>query len=188
MILKIHTDEGIVGLGEPTLEGREQTVAAAIQEIGAFLIGQDPRRIEHIWQAIYRGQFYRGGPVLCSALSGIEHALWDITGKWLGQPVYQLLGGAVRDSIRMYAWLNGETPEELAVSARERVGQGFTMLKMLVTAPVYLIEHTCAGRRERAPRGSGACGGGAGCAVRRGLPRAGRPSHVDPHGKGVGAL
>ena len=140
MILKVYTDEGIVGLGEPTLEGREQSVAAAIQEMGRFLIGQDPRRIEHIWQAIYRGQFYRGGPILCSALSGIEHALWDITGKWLGQPVYQLLGGAVRDSIPMYAWLDGETPDELAASARERLKQGFTMLKMLVTAPVNLID------------------------------------------------
>jgi galactonate dehydratase len=84
LFLKVHTDEGIVGLGEPIVEGRVQTVAAAVHEIGRYLIGQDPRRIEHHWQAIYRGQFYRGGPVLTSALSGIEHALWDITGKWLG--------------------------------------------------------------------------------------------------------
>jgi galactonate dehydratase len=140
MILKIHTDEGIVGLGEPTLEGREQTVAAAIQEIGRFLIGQDPRRIEHIWQAVYRGQFYRGGPILCSALSGIEQALWDITGKWLGQPVYQLLGGATRDFIRVYGWLIGDTPEALAASASEQVRQGFTMLKMGVTAPINYID------------------------------------------------
>jgi galactonate dehydratase len=140
VILKIHTDEGIVGLGEPTLEGREQTIAAAIQEIGRYLVGQDPRRVEHHWQAIYRGQFYRGGPILCSALSGIEQALWDITGKWLGQPVYQLLGGAMRDSVRIYGWLDGDTPEEIAQSARERVRQGFRVLKMGIEGPVNIID------------------------------------------------
>ena len=82
--LKMHTDEGIVGLGEAALEGRLQAVAATLREMEHYLIGQDPRRIEHHWQAIYRGQFYRGGPILCSALSGIEQAMWDITGKWLG--------------------------------------------------------------------------------------------------------
>lgn len=140
MILKIHTDEGIVGLGEPTLEGREQTIAAAIQEIGRYLIGQNPLRIEHHWQAIYRGQFYRGGPILCSALSGIEQALWDITGKWLGQPVYRLLGGETREKIRVYGWLHGETADEYAASARLRAEQGFKVLKMGIPAPVDLID------------------------------------------------
>jgi galactonate dehydratase len=140
VILKVHTDEGIVGLGEPTLEGREQTVAAAIQEIGRYLIGQDPLRIEHHWQAIYRGQFYRGGPILCSALSGIEQALWDITGKWLGQPVYRLLGGATRDWIRVYGWLHGDTAEEFAANARIRKAEGFQVLKMGVTGPVNIID------------------------------------------------
>jgi len=140
VILKVRTDEGLVGLGEPTLEGREQTVAAAIQEIGRYLIGQDPLRIEHHWQAIYRGQFYRGGPILCSALSGIEQALWDITGKWLGQPIYQLLGGATRERIRLYGWLGGETPEEMAESARKRVEQGFTVLKMGISGPINYLD------------------------------------------------
>ena len=140
MILKVHTDEGIVGLGEPTLEGREQTVAAAVQEIGRYLIGQDPRRIEHHWQAIYRGQFYRGGPILCSALSGIEQALWDITGKWLGQPVYNLLGGATRDWVRVYGWLHGSTAEEYAESARRRAAEGFQVLKMGIPAPVNIVD------------------------------------------------
>lgn len=139
-ILKVHTDEGIVGLGEPTLEGRVQTVAAAVQEIGRYLIGQDPLRIEHHWQAIYRGQFYRGGPILCSALSGIEQALWDITGKWLGQPVYRLLGGPTRDWIRVYGWLHGDTPEEIAESARQRAAQGFRVLKMGIPAPVQIVD------------------------------------------------
>ena len=115
------------------MEGRSQTVAAAVQEIGRYLIGQDPRRIEHHWQAIYRGQFYRGGPVLCSALSGIEQALWDITGKWLGQPVYQLLGGATRERIRMYGWVHGDSYGEYIEHAKVRVDEGFTAIKMGVS-------------------------------------------------------
>jgi galactonate dehydratase len=130
LFLKVHTDEGIVGLGEPVVEGRAQTVAAAVHEIGRYLIGQDPRRIEHHWQAIYRGQFYRGGPVLCSAISGIEQALWDITGKWLSQPAYQLLGGATRDKIRMYGWLSGETYGDYIESAKVNADAGFTALKV----------------------------------------------------------
>lgn len=140
LFLKVHTDEGIVGLGEPIVEGRAQTVAAAVHEIGRYLIGQDPRRIEHHWQAIYRGQFYRGGPVLCSALSGIEQALWDITGKWLGQPVYKLLGGAVRDRIRMYGWVGGETYGDYIESAKVSASQGFTALKVGVPGAVRIVD------------------------------------------------
>ncbi len=140
LFLKVHTDEGVVGLGEPVVEGRAQTVAAAVHEIGRYLIGQDPRRIEHHWQAIYRGQFYRGGPVLTSALSGIEQALWDITGKWLGVPVYQLLGGAVRDRIRMYGWLGGETYGDYIESAKVSTGQGFTALKTGILGAVNIVD------------------------------------------------
>lgn len=140
LFLKVSTDEGLVGWGEPVVEGRSQTVAAAIQEIGRYLIGQDPRRIEHHWQAIYRGQFYRGGPVLCSALSGIEQALWDITGKWLGQPVYQLLGGATRDCIRMYGWVNGDSFGEYIEQAKVRASQGFTAIKTGVSGAMEPID------------------------------------------------
>jgi galactonate dehydratase len=129
LFLKVYTDEGIVGLGEPVLEGRAQTCATAVQEIGRYLVGQDPRRIEHHWQAIYRGQYYRGGPILSSALSGIEQALWDIKGKWLGQPVYELIGGATRDKIRMYGWLSGETFGEYLENAKVNP-EGFTVLKI----------------------------------------------------------
>jgi len=140
LFLKVHTDEGIVGLGEPVVEGRSQTVAAAVHEIGRYLIGQDPRRIEHHWQAIYRGQFYRGGPVLCSALSGIEQALWDITGKWLGQPVYQLLGGATRDKVRMYGWIGGETYGDYIESAKISASAGFTALKVGLFGAMNIVD------------------------------------------------
>jgi galactonate dehydratase len=140
LFLKVHTDEGIVGLGEPIVEGRAQTVAAAVQEIGRYLIGQDPRRIEHHWQAIYRGQFYRGGPVLCSALSGIEQALWDITGKWLGQPVYNLLGGATRDRIRVYGWVNGDSYGEYIESAKVSAQAGFTALKTGILGAMDILD------------------------------------------------
>jgi len=129
VFLKMHTDEGLVGWGEPIVEGWSRTTAAAVHEMGRYLIGQDPRRIEHHWQAIYRGAFYRGGPVLCSALSGIEQAMWDILGKSLGVPVYQLLGGAVRDKIRIYCGAGGATPEACRESGRAARERGFTAVK-----------------------------------------------------------
>ncbi len=140
LFLKVHTDAGIVGLGEPIVEGRSQTVATAVQEIGRYLIGQDPTRIEHHWQAIYRGQFYRGGPVLCSALSGIEQALWDITGKYYGQPVYKLLGGATRDKIRMYGWVGGKTYGDYIERAKISVESGHTMLKMGIPGALNIVD------------------------------------------------
>ena len=98
LFLKIETDEGITGWGEPILEGKAHTVAAAVDEMMDHVIGRDPMQIERHWQRMMKGGFYRGGAVLNSAVSGIDQALWDITGKKLGVPVYQLLGGAVRDN------------------------------------------------------------------------------------------
>jgi galactonate dehydratase len=129
LFLKMYTDEGLVGLGEPILEGRALTVATAIKELEPYLIGQDPTRVVHHWQAMYKHAFYRGGPILCSALSGVEHALWDLAGKAVGLPVYKLLGGPTRDRIRMYSGTGGATPEAAAQNARERVARGFTALK-----------------------------------------------------------
>ncbi len=123
LFLKVHTDAGIVGLGEPIVEGRAETVATAVKEIEPYLKGKDPRRVVHHWQAIYRHAFYRGGPILTSALSGIDMALWDIKGKALGVPVYELLGGPTRDKVRVYA--HAGTPE-LIKRGRER---GFTAFK-----------------------------------------------------------
>jgi galactonate dehydratase len=103
LFLKVHTDAGLVGLGEPIVEGRALTVATAVKEIEPYLLGKDPRQVVHHWQAIYRHAFYRGGPILTSALSGIDMALWDIKGKALGVPVYELLGGPTRQRVRVYA-------------------------------------------------------------------------------------
>ncbi len=123
MFLKVHTNIGIVGLGEPVVEGRAATVAAAVKECEPYLIGKDPRAVTHHWQAIYRHAFYRGGPILTSALSGIDHALWDIKGKILGVPVYELLGGPTRRRIRVYA--HAGTPEAI----KKWKAEGFTAFK-----------------------------------------------------------
>jgi galactonate dehydratase len=140
LFLKMYTDEGLVGWGEPIVEGRTQTVLTAVRELETYLIGQDPRRIEHHWQAMYRHQFYRGGPVLVSAISGIEQAMWDIFGKSVGLPVYQLLGGPTRDRIRVYAHCGGPTPEAAAEAARVRVAQGYRALKTGFPGQVRLID------------------------------------------------
>jgi len=123
LFLKVHTDQGIIGLGEPITEGRADTCAAAIKEMEPYLIGKDARRIIHHWQALYRHTFYRGGPILTSALSGLEQALWDIKGKALGVPVYELLGGATRDRIRVYA--HARSVEAI----KKAKAEGFTAFK-----------------------------------------------------------
>ncbi|WP_068311193.1 galactonate dehydratase [Polycladidibacter hongkongensis] len=138
--LKITTDEGIVGWGEPVIEGRAATVQACVHELEGLLIGRDPRRIEDIWQMLYRGGFYRGGPILMSALAGIDQALWDIKGKALGVPVHELLGGAVRDRMRMYCWIGGDRPQEIASHAKEVVEKGFTAFKMNGTPELAIID------------------------------------------------
>jgi galactonate dehydratase len=123
LFLKVHTNAGIVGLGEPVVEGRAQTCAAAVKEVEPYLVGQDPRRVVHHWQAIYRHAFYRGGPVLTSALSGIDQALWDIKGKALGVPVYELLGGPTRRRVRVYA--HARSPGQI----QQLLARGFTAFK-----------------------------------------------------------
>lgn len=129
LFVHVETDSGITGIGEASLEGREKTVESAIHEFGRYLIGQDPSRIQHHWQAMYRHGFWRGGVVLNSALSGIEHALWDIKGKHLGVPVYELLGGKTRDHIKVYTHCGGPTPEAAAERAVQLVNAGYRALK-----------------------------------------------------------
>ena len=123
LFLKVHTNAGIVGLGEPVVEGRAETVAAAVREIEPYLVGKDPRQVVHHWQAIYRHAFYRGGPILTSALSGVDMALWDIKGKALGVPVYELLGGPTRTRVRVYS--HTRSPAQV----KEQLARGFTAFK-----------------------------------------------------------
>ena len=138
--LKIETDEGITGWGEPVLEGRAHTVAAAVDELADYLIGKDPRHIEDHWTVLYRGGFYRGGGVHMSALAGIDQALWDIKGKALGVPVSELLGGNVRDRIRVYSWIGGDRPSETAQQAKDAVARGFTAVKMNGTEEMQYVD------------------------------------------------
>ncbi|HLV01289.1 MAG TPA: galactonate dehydratase [Acidobacteriota bacterium] len=137
LFLKVHTDAGIIGLGEPILEGRARTCAEAVAEIEPYLVGQDARRVAHHWQAIYRHAFYRGGPILTSALSGIDMALWDIKGKALGVPIYELLGGPTRNRIRVYA--HASSPDDL----KQKRQQGFTAFKTGVRKdrPARIVEN-----------------------------------------------
>jgi galactonate dehydratase len=140
LFLKISTDSGISGWGEPVVEGHTQTVATAVQEASSFLVGQDPTRIEDLWQLLYRARFYRGGPVLMSAIAGIDQALWDIKGKHYGAPVYELLGGRVRDRMRVYAWIGGDNPSDVAQDARRKAQAGFTAIKMNATSQMQYID------------------------------------------------
>nr|WP_299184078.1 galactonate dehydratase [uncultured Aquimarina sp.] len=140
LFVKVTTKNGLIGWGEPVVEGRAATVETAINEMKSFLIGHPANKIEDFWQMVYRGGFYRGGPVLMSALSGIDQALWDIKGKALGVPIYELLGGAVRDKMKIYGWVHGDTNEELAKAAKKRVDDGFTAVKMVVTDKMEWID------------------------------------------------
>ncbi|TPG41072.1 galactonate dehydratase [Sphingomonas koreensis] len=130
VFVRVETDDGLVGWGEASLEGHAEAVAGAMAGIRDRLIGQDAGRIEDAWQTLYRLGFYRGGPVLMSALSGVDQALWDIKGKALGVPVADLLGGRVRDRLRVYAWIGGDRPDQVAEAARVRRDQGFDAVKM----------------------------------------------------------
>ena len=138
--LKISTDEGLVGWGEPVLEGRAHTVAAAVEELADYLIGEDPLQIERHWQTLYRGGFYRGGGIHMSAIAGIDQALWDIKGKFHNAPVHQLLGGQVRDRIRVYAWVGGDRPADIVSSAQRAISDGFKATKMNLTEEMQIVD------------------------------------------------
>ncbi|SEG82266.1 galactonate dehydratase [Actinacidiphila yanglinensis] len=130
LFCRIETDEGLVGWGEPVVEGRAEVVRAAVEVLAEQLIGQDPLRIQDHWQVLTKGGFYRGGPVLSSAVAGLDHALWDIAGKAYGAPVHALLGGAVRDTVRVYAWIGGDEPARLTEQVTAQIEAGFTAVKM----------------------------------------------------------
>lgn len=138
--VKIETSEGISGWGEPVVEGRAHTVETAVQELADYLIGQDPLKIEDHWQVMYRGGFYRGGPILMSAIAGLDQALWDIKGRAYGQPVHQLLGGPCRDRIKVYSWVGGDRPADVAKAAKAAVDNGFQALKMNGTEELQIVD------------------------------------------------
>jgi galactonate dehydratase len=139
LFVRVESADGAVGWGEASLEGYAEAVDGAIEALRDRFIGHDPRRIEDIWQVAYRGGFYRGGPVLMSALAGLEQALWDLKGKMFGLPAWEMLGGQVRDRIRAYAWIGGDRPHEIEEAARSRREQGFTAVKMNATAELDWI-------------------------------------------------
>ncbi|WP_213456359.1 galactonate dehydratase [Rhizomonospora bruguierae] len=130
LFCRIGTDEGLVGWGEPIVEGRAATVRAAVGELSELLVGTDPLRIEDHWQVLTKGAFYRGGPILSSAVAGIDQALWDIAGKARDAPVHELLGGPVRERARVYSWVGGDEPAEIEDAVRAQVEAGFTAVKM----------------------------------------------------------
>ena len=138
--LKIDTDEGIAGWGEPVLEGRAATVATAVAELSDYLVGKDPFLIEDHWTVMYRAGFYRGGGIHMSAVAGIDQALWDIKGKAFGVPVHQLLGGRLRDRIRVYSWIGGDRPADTAEAARAVAARGFTAVKMNGTEELQIVD------------------------------------------------
>lgn len=140
LFLKIETDEGIIGWGEPVIEGKAATVKAAVDELMEYLLGKDPMNIEDHWNALYRGGFYRGGPILMSAIAGIDQALWDIKGKFFNAPIHQLLGGKARESIKVYSWIGGDRPAEVGLEAKKIVSHGFTAVKMNATEELQYID------------------------------------------------
>ncbi|MEV5383156.1 galactonate dehydratase [Streptomyces sp. NPDC052721] len=147
LFCRIETDDGVVGWGEPVVEGRAEVVRAAVDVLAEQLLGQDPLRIQDHWQVLTKGSFYRGGPVLSSAVAGLDQALWDIAGKTYGAPVHALLGGPVRERVRVYAWVGGDEPAELTDQVAAQVEAGFTAVKMNAagaTSPITTPAETAA--------------------------------------------
>jgi len=140
LFLKIETDEDITGWGEPIIEGKAATVKTAVQELMENLIGKDPMDIEGHWNSMYRGGFYRGGPILMSAISGIDQALWDIKGKYFNTPVYQLMGGKAREKMKVYSWIGGDRPTDIGIAAKQAKDNGFTAVKMNATDEMQYID------------------------------------------------
>ncbi|MEV0599553.1 galactonate dehydratase [Streptomyces sp. NPDC050315] len=130
LFVRVETEDGVVGWGEPVVEGRAEPVRAAVGVLAEYLVGREASRIEDHWQVLTKGGFYRGGPVLSSAVAGLDQALWDIKGKTYGVPVYELLGGAVRERVRAYAWVGGDEPAEVRDAVSAQVAAGFTAVKM----------------------------------------------------------
>ncbi|KAL4884877.1 enolase C-terminal domain-like protein [Aspergillus karnatakaensis] len=140
LMVKVSDEVGGYGWGEATLEGHDLAVEGALDEMIIRLIGLEANNIENIWQMFWRHGFYRGGPVFMSALSGIDIALWDLKGRTLGVPVYELLGGQVRQKVQVYAWIGGDRPSDVEVAAKARIAQGLKCVKMNATEDVNWVD------------------------------------------------
>ncbi len=140
LFLKIETDEGITGWGEPVIEGKAATVKTAVEELMEYLIGKDPMPIEDHWNVMYRAGFYRGGPILMSAIAGIDQALWDLKGKFYNTPIHQLLGGKARNKMKVYSWIGGDRPSEVGAAAKKMQDQGFLAVKMNATEDLQYVD------------------------------------------------
>lgn len=138
--VEIITDDGFEGWGEAVIEGKASSVKACVEEMTEYLIGADPRQIEDIWTLLYRAAFYRGGPILMSAISGIDQALWDIKGKYFNAPVYELMGGKCRQKMKIYSWIGGDRPSDVAKAAKEKQEAGFHAVKMNATEELQYID------------------------------------------------
>ena len=139
-MVEVLTDSDLTGWGEAVIEGKAHTVSACVKEMEEYLIGKDPCLIEDVWNTLYRAAFYRGGPIVMSAIAGIDQALWDIKGKKLGVPVHELLGGKCRDKIKVYSWIGGDRPSDVALAAKEKKEQGFTAIKMNATEELQIVD------------------------------------------------
>lgn len=138
--VEIETDDGYTGWGEPVIEGKASTVQACVEEMKPYLLGEDPGNIEDLWNKLYRAGFYRGGPIMMSAMAGIDQALWDIKGKKYNAPVSELLGGKCRQKMRVYSWIGGDRPSDVSAAAKERKDAGFTAVKMNATEEMQMVD------------------------------------------------
>lgn len=166
IFVKLSTDEGVEGWGEMISGTKTETVVAGAREMGKYLIGRDPFEIERLWQEMYKS-FFRGGPINGTIVSGMEIALWDIKGKYFGVPVYELLGGRARDRIKVYSWIGGDRPEDVAEQALDRRNRGFDAVKMNATEELHYIDSydKIQAVADRVASIRAACGDGFGIAV-----------------------
>ena len=151
VFVKVETDQpGLIGWGEASLEGKPRAVAGCILDMEPMILGRDPRDVEHCWQILYRSAFWRMGIIGMSAISGIDQALWDIKGKELGRPVYELLGGKVRDKVRMYTHFGGATPDAMAEDALSKVAKGWTAVKTVPVPITNIVDGLAVQKRAEA--------------------------------------
>ncbi len=151
VFVKVETDQpGLVGWGEASLEGKPRAVAGCLLDMEPMILGMDPRDVEHCWQILYRSAFWRMGIIGLSTISGIDQALWDIKGKELGRPVYELLGGKVRDKVRMYTHFGGATPDAMAEDALSKVAKGWTAVKTVPVPITNIVDGLAVQKRAEA--------------------------------------